>query len=48
MGNRRTNFRPALQLSPLRNSTKAETIDALVSQQLDHFAIDPEALMDRR
>jgi O-acetylhomoserine (thiol)-lyase len=42
MGNRRSNFRPALQLSPLRNSTKAETIDELVSQQLDHFAIDPQ------
>jgi O-acetylhomoserine (thiol)-lyase len=29
------------QLSPLRNSTAAATIDDLVAEQLHHFAIDP-------
>ena len=32
----------ARQLSPLRNTTAASEIDALVAEQLRHFSIDPE------
>jgi O-acetylhomoserine (thiol)-lyase len=41
MDNEPIHLKPAKQLSPLRNSTRAGTIDELVSQQLEHFAIDP-------
>jgi O-acetylhomoserine (thiol)-lyase len=34
-------FRHALQLSPLRNSSAATTADDLVAEQLLHFGIDP-------
>ena len=34
-------FRHALQLSPLRNSSTASTTDDLVAEQLLHFGIDP-------
>jgi O-acetylhomoserine (thiol)-lyase len=37
----RTDLKAATQLSPLRNTTSAHSIDELVRQQLDHFAIDP-------
>jgi cystathionine beta-lyase/cystathionine gamma-synthase len=33
----------ARQLSPLRNSTSAASIDALVDEQLRHFAIEPSS-----
>jgi cystathionine beta-lyase/cystathionine gamma-synthase len=33
----------ARQLSPLRNSTDAASIDALANEQLQHFAIDPSS-----
>jgi len=36
-------FRHALQLSPLRNSSQATTPAELVAEQLRHFGIDPES-----
>ena len=42
MAEGRNDLRPATQLSPLRNTTTEQSIDALVKQQLQHFAIDPE------
>jgi len=41
MAEGRTDLRPATQLSPLRNTTAHQSIEALVQQQLEHFAIDP-------
>ena len=47
MASGRTDLKPATRLSPLRNSTNRQTIDELVSEQLDHFAIDPKSAYGR-
>ncbi|HVY98979.1 MAG TPA: PLP-dependent transferase [Dongiaceae bacterium] len=41
MAEGRTDLKAATQLSPLRNTTTSQSIDALVQQQLAHFSIDP-------
>ena len=41
MAEGRNDFRPATQLSPLRNTTTGQSVEELVTQQLRHFAIDP-------
>jgi O-acetylhomoserine/O-acetylserine sulfhydrylase-like pyridoxal-dependent enzyme len=40
MAEGRTDLKAATQLSPLRNTTTSQSIDALVQQQLEHFSID--------
>ncbi len=47
MASGRTDLKPATRLSPLRNSTNRQTIDELVNEQLDHFAIDPKSAYGR-
>jgi len=41
MANRTTPTEFARELSPRRNTTRAASVDALVDEQLRHFAIDP-------
>jgi cystathionine beta-lyase/cystathionine gamma-synthase len=41
-------FEHAKQLSPLRRTTKATTIDGLVREQLEHFSIDPDSDLGRQ
>src|SRR5581483_11823962 len=42
MAEGRTDLKAATQLSPLRNTTTSQSIDALVKQQLEHFSIDAD------
>jgi O-acetylhomoserine/O-acetylserine sulfhydrylase-like pyridoxal-dependent enzyme len=43
-----TDFALARELSPRRNTTSAADIDALVTEQLRHFSIDPASEFGRR
>ena len=43
MAEGRNSLRPATQLSPLRNTTTGQSIDELVTQQLQHFAIEADS-----
>jgi cystathionine beta-lyase/cystathionine gamma-synthase len=48
MANRTTPTEFARELSPRRNTTRAASVDALVDEQLRHFAIDPASEYGRR
>ena len=48
MANRTTPTEFARELSPRRNTTRASSVDALVDEQLRHFAIDPASEYGRR
>lgn len=48
MANRTTPTEFARELSPRRNTTRAASLDALVDEQLRHFAIDPDSEYGRR
>ena len=48
MANRTTPTEFARELSPRRNTTRAASLDALVDEQLRHFAIDPASEYGRR
>jgi O-acetylhomoserine/O-acetylserine sulfhydrylase-like pyridoxal-dependent enzyme len=48
MANRSTPTEFARELSPRRNTTRSDSVDALVEEQLRHFAIDPASDYGRR
>ena len=48
MANRTTPTEFARELSPRRNTTRATSVEALVEEQLRHFAIDPASAYGHR